>query len=68
MAIKGAWILLGDFNLVRQPADKSNGIINSALADAFNQTIDELAVTEVNLCDRCFTWTNKQLFPILAKT
>jgi hypothetical protein len=65
-AIQGAWILLGDFNLVRQPADKSNGIINSALADAFNQTIDELAITEVNLSDRRFTWTNKQFFAVLA--
>ena len=65
MAIQGAWVLLGDFNLIRQPADKSNGIINSALADAFNQTIDELAITEVNLSDRRFTWTNKQFFQFL---
>jgi hypothetical protein len=36
MAIQCAWILLGDFNLVRHVADKSNGIINSVRVDAFN--------------------------------
>jgi len=65
--VSGAWILLGDFNLVRCAADKSNGSFNPNLADAFNQTIQDIVVSEVDLSDRRFTWTNNQAFPILAK-
>ena len=65
--VSGAWILVGDFNLVRCAADKSNGLFKSNLADAFNQTIQDIVVSEVDLSDRRFTWTNSQAFPILAK-
>jgi exonuclease III len=64
--VSGAWLLIGDFNLVRSAADKSNGVFNAGLAAAFNQTIQEVLVREVDLSDRRFTWTNKQSFPILA--
>jgi exonuclease III len=65
--IPGPWILLGDFNLVRQPSDKNNGQINSTLANAFNSTILQLCVSEIELSDRLYTWSNLQPFPILAR-
>ena len=65
--IHGSWILLGDFNLVRCAADKNNGQINATLTAAFNDTIQDLNITEVDLFDRLYTWSNKQPFPILAR-
>jgi hypothetical protein len=65
--ISGTWILIGDFNLVRGAADKSNGQFNAALADALNNTILQILVSEIPLSDRRFIWSNKQAFPILAR-
>ena len=65
--VLGPWILLEDFNLVRCTDNKSNGQINVSLAGAFNQTIQDILVSEISLSDRCFTWSNKQTFPILAR-
>jgi hypothetical protein len=65
--VSGPWILLGDFNLVRGPADKSNGQFNASLAGAFNQAIQDILVSEIPLSDRRFTWSNNQAFPILAR-
>jgi len=65
-SFSGPWILLGDFNLVRQQSDKSNGQINTSLAAAFNNTLDFLCMSEIPLSDRCYTWSNHQTFPILA--
>lgn len=65
--ISGPWILLGDFNLVRGAADKNNGQLNAPLATTFNDYIQRLGVTEVQLSDRLYTWSNLQAHPILAK-
>jgi exonuclease III len=65
--IQGPWIILGDFNLVRSAADKNNGQVNTALCNAFNETIQELNINEIDLSDRLYTWTNKQPNPILAR-
>jgi hypothetical protein len=65
--ISGPWILLGDFNLVRCPEDKSNGQVNASLVGAFNQTIQVILVSEIPLSDRRFTWSNHQACPILAR-
>jgi hypothetical protein len=46
---------------------KNNGQINAALCTAFNDTIQELNVSEVDLSDRLYAWSNKQPNPILAK-
>lgn len=61
------WFLFGDFNLVRSAADKNNGQFNPTLAAAFNDAIQNLNVSEIELSDRLYTWTNKQQFPILAR-
>jgi hypothetical protein len=67
MVIQGPWIVLGDFNLVRCAADKNNRQFNAPLATAFNDTIDQLNLSEVDLGDRLYTWSNRQANPILAK-
>jgi len=52
---------------VRCAEDKSNGQFNAALANAFNNTIMQIMVTETPLSDKRFTWSNMQAFPILAR-
>jgi exonuclease III len=63
----GPWIIAGDFNLVRDPEDKNNGVIDLNLSSAFNDSIRSLAIFELPLLDRLFTWSNKRASPILAQ-
>jgi len=64
--ISGPWLLIGDFNLVRSPAEKSNGLVNQSLVNAFNDTIQQLAAIEIPLLGRTFTWSNGQPEPTQA--
>jgi hypothetical protein len=56
-------LVVGDFNLVRDPSDKNNGIFNPALANSFNEEIKNLALFELPLLDRLYTWSNKHASP-----
>jgi hypothetical protein len=66
-SISDPWMLIGDFNLTRSPADKNNANFNVSLASRFNQTIDALQLIELNLRDRLYTWSNKRAVPTLAR-
>ncbi|PNT71466.1 hypothetical protein BRADI_2g27916v3, partial [Brachypodium distachyon] len=61
------WIIMGDFNLLRSHEDKNSGSFRQAEADKFNDTINALALLELPLLDRRFTWTNNRESPILEK-
>jgi hypothetical protein len=65
-SLLGPVAIVGDFNLVRSPRDKSNGNINSSEAASFNGFINNLGLLEIPLLDRQFTWSNQQNPPILA--
>jgi exonuclease III len=57
--VSGPWLLVGDFNLLRYPHDKNNSNFNSLLTAKFNALIHALALHELPLLDRHFTWTNR---------
>ena len=61
------WLLVGDFNLMRSPANrnKPGGDINQMLL--FNEAISALGIVELPLLGQQFTWTNKQLEPLLER-
>jgi exonuclease III len=61
------WLVIGDFNLVRDPSDKNNDNFNLALASSFNDSIRTLALFELPLLDRRYTWSNKRDSPVLAR-
>ncbi|TVU21770.1 hypothetical protein EJB05_31429, partial [Eragrostis curvula] len=65
--IAGPWLVVGDFNLVRDLSDKNNNSFNANLAAAFNSTLHSLALLELPLLDRLFTWTNNRSSPTLAR-
>lgn len=61
------WVLLGDFNLICDPSEKSNDNFDHLAASDFNDAIRRVALQEIPLLDRLFTWSNRQHPPILAK-
>jgi exonuclease III len=66
-ACTGSWILAGDFNLIYKDDDKSNSNYNRAMMGRFRKLIDDLALKEVPLHGRKYTWSNQQEAEILVK-
>jgi len=58
-SLSGAWVVLGDFNLIRSPDDRSNGNFNHQEAAWFNDAIEAMALQELPLLDMQFTWSNR---------
>jgi endonuclease/exonuclease/phosphatase family metal-dependent hydrolase len=56
-------IIGGDFNLIRSESDKSNGVGDRHLMNAFNCFIEECELREMHRGAR-FAWTNNQEVPI----
>ena len=61
------WLVLGDFNFIRGPADrnKPGGDINDMLL--FNEAISRVGLIELPLKGRHYTWSNMQQCPLLEK-
>ncbi|XP_022031449.1 uncharacterized protein LOC110932421 [Helianthus annuus] len=51
----GAWILMGDFNCVREPCERKNSKFNSQMAESFNQFICLVALSEYTMLGCSFT-------------
>lgn len=61
------WILIGDFNLTRNPLDKNSDNFNFREAQLFNDSINRLELIEIPLVDRAYTWSNKRDNPTLVR-
>lgn len=61
------WLLVGDFNLYRSPADRNKPRGDHTEMYLFNEAISALGLIELPLKGRRFTWTNKQLSPLLER-
>lgn len=61
------WLLVGDFNLYRSPADKNKPGGDQAEMYLFNEAISALGLVELPLKGRRFTWSNKQFAPLLER-
>jgi hypothetical protein len=60
-------MISGDFNLILQAEDKNNSHINRAMMGRFRKLVDDLALKEIPLHGRKFTWSNQQNQPTLVK-
>ena len=61
------WVLLGDFNLIRSPSDRSNDNFDPHAATLFNDAIQRWGVHEIAFTNRRFTWSNHQPSAILVR-
>jgi hypothetical protein len=58
---------LGDFNLITKASDKNNLNINRRLIGKFRAARDFLALKDIRMDGRRFTWSNAQADPVLTK-
>ena len=61
------WLIVGDFNYIRYPINRNRegGNVNDMLA--FNEAISALALVEIPIKGREYTWSNMQNAPLLEK-
>jgi hypothetical protein len=64
--VRGPWLVVGDFNLIRYPHEKNNDNFDRNLAALFNGLIRDVGWFELPLTDRLYTWSNQQENPVLA--
>lgn len=55
------WLILGDFNMILQPEDKSSDNLNHRIMGAFREAMDSMQIREIKLLGRKYTWTNNRV-------
>jgi hypothetical protein len=63
----GPWLIVGDFNLIYREEDKNNSNLDRVMMGRFRKWINDLALKEVPLHGRKFTWSNGQNNPTLVR-
>lgn len=63
----GAWLLVGDFNLILDEADKNNGRINRRTMRRFRRVVAELELMDIHLHGRRYTWSNERQRPTMVR-
>lgn len=66
-ACEGPWAICGDFNLILSEEDKSNHRINRRNLARFRGTVAALALQDLHLHGRTFTWSNERENPTLVR-
>ena len=61
------WIITGDFNYIRYPNNRSRSGGNFSDMLIINEAINALALVEIPLEGRSFTWSNMQPDPLLEQ-
>jgi hypothetical protein len=63
----GPWLVVGDFNLIVDPANKSRGCLHRSMMARFRRALSSLELKELYLNGRMFTWSNERELPMLQK-
>jgi hypothetical protein len=63
----GPWLVVGDYNMILSDGDKSNSNVDRAMMGRFRRWKDDLALLELPLIGRRFTWSNGQACPTLVR-
>jgi hypothetical protein len=61
------WLIVGDFNLYRNPSDRNKPGADYSGMLMFNAVISALGLVEIPLKGQRFTWSNKQHPPLLER-
>lgn len=65
-ACTGHWMIIGDFNLILDEADKNNARINRLNMRNFRHTVAALELQDLHLHGRTYTWSNERDSPTLV--
>lgn len=61
------WLVAGDFNLLLDATDKNKTNVNRRNMGRFRRFVDDMALKDLTLHGRRYTWTNEQANPTMEK-
>jgi hypothetical protein len=61
-----AWLIGGDFNVVRFRTERKGLFFNHSISRKFNSFISHNQLIDLKPTDRSYTWTNKRIRPSFA--
>ena len=65
--IAGPWTVMGDFNLLVNPEDKNNALVNRRMMARFRAKLNNLELKEVYLNRWRYTWSNERTQSTMEK-
>jgi hypothetical protein len=66
-SVIGPWLILGDFNLIKEARDKNNSNIDRRWMNKFKAALNSSNLLELPLIGRKYTWSNEQERPTLVR-
>jgi hypothetical protein len=60
LGCSGMWMICGDFNLIYKAEDKNNTRLNRHMMNSFRRLLEDLALLELYLHGRLYTWSNER--------
>jgi exonuclease III len=63
----GAWMIIGDFNMILRASEKSNDNLDRASMRRFRDFVSNLELKECYMHGRLFTWSNERRRPTMSK-
>lgn len=63
----GPWAVVGDFNLLLNPEDKNNRVVNRRMMTRFRTTLNRLELMGMYINGRHYTWSNERECATLEK-
>jgi hypothetical protein len=66
-ACPGAWLVIGDFNMILRASEKNNENLDRASMRRFRDFVSNQELKECYMHGRLFTWSNERLNPTMTK-
>ena len=63
----GAWLLIGDFNMILHASEKNNNNLDRANMNRFREFVSGLELKDVYMHGRLFTWSNERRTPTMSR-
>lgn len=63
----GPWMINGDFNMIYQAGDRSNGRLHRRQICRFRRLLSDLELKQLHLHGRLFTWSNERTHRTLER-
>jgi hypothetical protein len=63
----GAWLVIGDFNMILHAAEKNNENLSTTMMARFRDFVNEQELRELYLHGRLYTWSNERRVPTMTR-
>ena len=63
----GAWLAIGDFNMIMRASEKNNNNLDRGMMTRFRNMVHQLELKELYMHGRLYTWSNGRQVPTMTR-